>query len=77
MQEQYRHIPRELVRLTSHPCSWTFCHHLHDKILREFALHDHMREEARQSLRALQVSESLPGTEGLPQVTPACGKPGG
>lgn len=77
MQEQYRHIPRELVRLTSHPCSWTFCHHLRDEILREFALHDHVREEARRSLQALQVSESLPGTEGLPQVTPACGKPGG
>uniref|UniRef100_A0A8P0N6N4 L-Fucosyltransferase n=1 Tax=Canis lupus familiaris TaxID=9615 RepID=A0A8P0N6N4_CANLF len=62
MEEEYRHIPGEYVRLTGYPCSWTFYHHLRDEILREFTLHDHVREEAQKFLRGLQVNGRQPGT---------------
>ncbi|EPQ15955.1 Galactoside 2-alpha-L-fucosyltransferase 2 [Myotis brandtii] len=52
MEEQYRHLPWEYVRLTGYPCSWTFYHHLRPEILREFTLHDHVREEAQRSVLA-------------------------
>ncbi|XP_014650653.1 PREDICTED: galactoside 2-alpha-L-fucosyltransferase 2-like [Ceratotherium simum simum] len=55
MEEEYRHIPGEYVRLTGYPCSWTFYHHLRDEILREFTLHDHVRQEAQKFLQALQA----------------------
>nr|XP_025869581.1 galactoside 2-alpha-L-fucosyltransferase 2 isoform X2 [Vulpes vulpes] len=62
MEEEYRHIPGEYVRLTGYPCSWTFYHHLRNEILREFTLHDHVREEAQKFLRGLQVNGRQPGT---------------
>lgn len=62
MEERYRHIPGEYVRLTGYPCSWTFYHHLRDEILQEFTLHDHVREEAQNFLQGLQVNGSRPGT---------------
>ncbi|KAM9631960.1 galactoside alpha-(1,2)-fucosyltransferase 2-like [Trichechus inunguis] len=62
MEEKYRHIPWEYVRLTGYPCSWTFYHHLRDEILREFTLHDHVKEEAQTFLRGLQVNNSRPST---------------
>uniref|UniRef100_A0A452SYW3 L-Fucosyltransferase n=1 Tax=Ursus maritimus TaxID=29073 RepID=A0A452SYW3_URSMA len=62
MEERYRHIPGEYVRLTGYPCSWTFYHHLRDEILREFTLHDHVREDAQRFLRGLQVNGRQPGT---------------
>uniref|UniRef100_A0A8C0N8B6 L-Fucosyltransferase n=1 Tax=Canis lupus familiaris TaxID=9615 RepID=A0A8C0N8B6_CANLF len=62
MEEEYRHIPGEYVRLTGYPCSWTFYHHLRHEILREFTLHDHVREEAQKFLRGLQVNGRQPGT---------------
>ncbi|XP_059761436.1 galactoside 2-alpha-L-fucosyltransferase SEC1-like [Balaenoptera ricei] len=55
MEERYRHIPGEYVRLTGYPCSWTFYHHLRAEILQEFTLHDHVREEAQNFLRDLQA----------------------
>ncbi|XP_070080758.1 galactoside 2-alpha-L-fucosyltransferase SEC1 isoform X2 [Equus caballus] len=55
MEERYRHIPGDYVRLTGYPCSWTFYHHLHEEILQEFTLHDHVREEAQKFLQALQA----------------------
>uniref|UniRef100_A0A452R3Z6 L-Fucosyltransferase n=1 Tax=Ursus americanus TaxID=9643 RepID=A0A452R3Z6_URSAM len=55
MEERYRHIPGGYVRLTGYPCSWTFYHHLRDEILREFTLHDHVREDAQRFLRGLQA----------------------
>ncbi|XP_064345546.1 galactoside 2-alpha-L-fucosyltransferase SEC1 isoform X1 [Camelus dromedarius] len=55
MEDQYRHIPGEYVRLTGYPCSWTFYHHLRAEILQEFTLHDHVREEAQNFLRDLQA----------------------
>ncbi|XP_066230021.1 galactoside alpha-(1,2)-fucosyltransferase 2 [Saccopteryx leptura] len=61
MEERYRHIPGEYVRLTGYPCSWTFYHHLRDEILREFTLHSHVREEAQNFLQGLQVNGSRPG----------------
>uniref|UniRef100_A0A667HPU9 L-Fucosyltransferase n=1 Tax=Lynx canadensis TaxID=61383 RepID=A0A667HPU9_LYNCA len=51
MEDRYRHIPGEYVRLTGYPCSWTFYHHVRDEIRREFTLHDHVREEAQAFLR--------------------------
>ncbi|XP_058136515.1 galactoside alpha-(1,2)-fucosyltransferase 2 isoform X2 [Dasypus novemcinctus] len=62
MEEEYRHIPGKYVRLTGYPCSWTFYHHLRDEILREFSLHEHVREEAQAFLRGLRVNGSRPGT---------------
>uniref|UniRef100_A0AC11DDP2 Fucosyltransferase 2 (H blood group) n=8 Tax=Ovis aries TaxID=9940 RepID=A0AC11DDP2_SHEEP len=62
MEEQYRHIPGEYVRLTGYPCSWTFYHHLRAEILREFTLHAHVREEAQNFLRGLRVNGSRPST---------------
>ncbi|KAL4667191.1 hypothetical protein H8959_005880 [Pygathrix nigripes] len=62
MEEKYRHIPGEYVRLTGYPCSWTFYHHLRHEILQEFTLHDHVREEAQKFLRGLQVNGSRPST---------------
>ncbi|XP_037372820.1 galactoside 2-alpha-L-fucosyltransferase SEC1-like [Talpa occidentalis] len=62
MEEQYRHIQGDYVRLTGYPCSWTFYHHLRDEILREFTLHDHVREEAQRFLRGLRVNGSRPST---------------
>uniref|UniRef100_A0A8C6AML8 L-Fucosyltransferase n=1 Tax=Monodon monoceros TaxID=40151 RepID=A0A8C6AML8_MONMO len=62
MEERYRHIPGEYVRLTGYPCSWTFYHHLRAEILQEFTLHDHVREEAQNFLRGLQVNGSRPST---------------
>ncbi|XP_007536022.2 galactoside alpha-(1,2)-fucosyltransferase 2 [Erinaceus europaeus] len=62
MEEQYRHIPGQYVRLTGYPCSWTFYHHLRQEILREFTLHDHLREEAQRLLRGLMVNGSQPST---------------
>ncbi|XP_053462424.1 galactoside 2-alpha-L-fucosyltransferase SEC1-like isoform X2 [Nycticebus coucang] len=55
MEERYRHIGGDYVRLTGYPCSWTFYHHLRHEILQEFTLHDHVREEAQTFLRALQT----------------------
>lgn len=62
MEERYRHIPGEYVRLTGYPCSWTFYHHLRTEILREFTLHNHVREEAQDFLRGLRVNGSRPST---------------
>ncbi|NP_001075871.1 galactoside alpha-(1,2)-fucosyltransferase 2 [Oryctolagus cuniculus] len=62
MEERYRHIPVPYVRLTGYPCSWTFYHHLRHEILREFTLHDHVREEAQAFLRGLRVNGSRPST---------------
>ncbi|XP_006160962.1 galactoside 2-alpha-L-fucosyltransferase 2, partial [Tupaia chinensis] len=62
MEEQYRHIAGQYVRLTGYPCSWTFYHHLRPEILREFTLHDHVREEAQAFLRGVRVSGRRPGT---------------
>ncbi|KAK1329979.1 hypothetical protein QTO34_010163 [Cnephaeus nilssonii] len=62
MEEQYRHIPWEYVRLTGYPCSWTFYHHLRPEILREFTLHDHVRAGAQAYLRGLRVNGSRPAT---------------
>ncbi|XP_006041018.3 galactoside 2-alpha-L-fucosyltransferase SEC1 [Bubalus bubalis] len=62
MEEQYRHIPGEYVRLTGYPCSWTFYHHLRAEILQEFTLHAHVREEAQNFLRGLRVNGSRPST---------------
>ncbi|XP_026935891.1 galactoside 2-alpha-L-fucosyltransferase 2-like [Sagmatias obliquidens] len=62
MEERYRHIPGEYVRLTGYPCSWTFYHHLRAEILQEFTLHDRVREEAQNFLRGLQVNGSRPST---------------
>ncbi|XP_039101397.1 galactoside alpha-(1,2)-fucosyltransferase 2-like [Hyaena hyaena] len=62
MEERYRHIPGEYVRLTGYPCSWTFYHHLRAEILQEFTLHDHVREEAQAFLRRLQVNGRQPST---------------
>lgn len=62
MEEQYRHIPGEYVRLTGYPCSWTFYHHLRADILREFTLHEHVRAEAQGFLRGLRVNGSQPST---------------
>ncbi|XP_076987363.1 galactoside alpha-(1,2)-fucosyltransferase 2 isoform X2 [Tamandua tetradactyla] len=62
MEEQYRHIPGEFVRLTGYPCSWTFYHHLRPEILQEFSLHEHVREEAQAFLRGLRVNGSRPAT---------------
>ncbi|KAM8790576.1 LOW QUALITY PROTEIN: galactoside 2-alpha-L-fucosyltransferase SEC1-like [Rhynchonycteris naso] len=61
MEERYRHITGEYVRLTGYPCSWTFYHHLRDEILQEFTLHSHVREEAQNFLRGLQLIGSRPG----------------
>nr|XP_021524263.1 LOW QUALITY PROTEIN: galactoside 2-alpha-L-fucosyltransferase 2-like [Aotus nancymaae] len=54
MKEEYRHIPGRYVCLMGYPSSWTFYHHLHQEILQEFTLHDHVREEAQRFLRGLQ-----------------------
>ncbi|XP_004710700.1 galactoside alpha-(1,2)-fucosyltransferase 2 [Echinops telfairi] len=62
MEERYRHIPGEYVRLTGYPCSWTFYHHLREEILQEFTLHDHVRQEAQTYLQTLQVNGSRPKT---------------
>ncbi|XP_006897388.1 PREDICTED: galactoside 2-alpha-L-fucosyltransferase 2-like [Elephantulus edwardii] len=62
MEEQYRHIPEPYVRLTGYPCSWTFYHHLRHEILREFTLHDHVRQEAQTFLHGLQVNGHRPST---------------
>ncbi|KAG8521370.1 Galactoside 2-alpha-L-fucosyltransferase 2 [Galemys pyrenaicus] len=62
MEEQYRRIPGPYVRLTGYPCSWTFYHHVRDEILREFTLHDHVREQAQRFLRGLRVNGSQPST---------------
>ncbi|XP_045712364.1 LOW QUALITY PROTEIN: galactoside alpha-(1,2)-fucosyltransferase 2 [Phyllostomus hastatus] len=62
MEERHRHIPWEYVRLTGYPCSWTFYHHLRAEILREFTLHDHVREEAQSYCGGLQVNGSRPST---------------
>ncbi|XP_003406575.2 galactoside alpha-(1,2)-fucosyltransferase 2 [Loxodonta africana] len=62
MEEQYRHIPGEYVRLTGYPCSWTFYHHLRAEILQEFTLQDHVKEEAQTFLRGLKVNGSRPST---------------
>ncbi|XP_006868230.1 PREDICTED: galactoside 2-alpha-L-fucosyltransferase 2 [Chrysochloris asiatica] len=62
MEEKYRHIQGEYVRLTGYPCSWTFYHHLHKEILQEFTLHDHVREEAQKFLWGLRVNGTQPST---------------
>ncbi|XP_076989690.1 galactoside alpha-(1,2)-fucosyltransferase 2-like [Tamandua tetradactyla] len=62
MEEQYRRIPGEFVRLTGYPCSWTFYHHLRPEILQEFSLHEHVREQAQAFLRGLRVNGSRPAT---------------
>lgn len=62
MEERYRHIPGHYVRFTGYPCSWTFYHHLRPEILKEFTLHDHVREEAQAFLRGLRVNGSQPST---------------
>ncbi|KAM9225957.1 galactoside 2-alpha-L-fucosyltransferase SEC1-like [Dugong dugon] len=62
MEEQYRHIPGENVRLMGYPCSWTFYHHLRDEILQEFTLHDHLRREAQWFLQQLQARRTRQAT---------------
>ncbi|KAF6288081.1 fucosyltransferase 2 [Rhinolophus ferrumequinum] len=62
MEERYRHISGKYVRFTGYPCSWTFYHHLRDEILQEFTPHNHVREEAQNFLRGLQVKGRRPGT---------------
>ncbi|XP_027947222.1 galactoside 2-alpha-L-fucosyltransferase 2 isoform X1 [Eumetopias jubatus] len=62
MEERYRRIPGEYVRLTGYPCSWTFYHHLRDEILQEFTLHDHVQEDAQKFLRGLRVNGRQPST---------------
>ncbi|KAM4824947.1 galactoside alpha-(1,2)-fucosyltransferase 2-like isoform 2-T3 [Thomomys bottae] len=62
MEERHRHIAGRYVRFTGYPCSWTFYHHLRPDILREFSLHEHVREEAQAFLRGLRVHGGRPRT---------------
>ncbi|XP_075461555.1 galactoside alpha-(1,2)-fucosyltransferase 2-like [Ascaphus truei] len=56
MSEEYNHIKEDFVKLTGYPCSWTFYHHLHDEIIKEFTIHDFLKNEANQVLARLKGS---------------------
>ncbi|KAM4824954.1 galactoside alpha-(1,2)-fucosyltransferase 2 [Thomomys bottae] len=62
MEERHQHISSNFVRFTGYPCSWTFYHHLRPDILREFSLHEQLREEAQAFLRGLQADRGGPCT---------------
>ncbi|OCT73165.1 galactoside alpha-(1,2)-fucosyltransferase 2 [Xenopus laevis] len=54
MSEEYNHIDEKFLKFTGYPCSWTFYHHLHDEILREFTIHNHLKNEANQILHSIK-----------------------
>ncbi|XP_028929695.1 galactoside alpha-(1,2)-fucosyltransferase 1 [Ornithorhynchus anatinus] len=55
MSEDYAHLGHlDPIKFTGFPCSWTFFNHLRAEIRAEFALHDHVREEAQAFLRQVQ-----------------------
>uniref|UniRef100_H2ZT09 L-Fucosyltransferase n=1 Tax=Latimeria chalumnae TaxID=7897 RepID=H2ZT09_LATCH len=49
MEEEYKHIKGDYVKLGTYPCSWTFYHHIRDEILKEFTFHDLLVEENQSS----------------------------
>ncbi|XP_064415626.1 galactoside alpha-(1,2)-fucosyltransferase 2-like [Latimeria chalumnae] len=53
MEEQYKHIKGDYVKLGTYPCSWTFYHHIRDEILKEFTFHDFIVKEAQSYLRKI------------------------
>nr|XP_010945223.2 galactoside alpha-(1,2)-fucosyltransferase 1 isoform X1 [Camelus bactrianus] len=55
MSEEYAHLEEPWLKLTGFPCSWTFFHHLREQILREFTLHDYLRQEAQRLLSRLRL----------------------
>ncbi|XP_053308216.1 galactoside alpha-(1,2)-fucosyltransferase 2-like [Spea bombifrons] len=57
MSEEYNHIDETYLKLTGFPCSWTFYHHLRDEILKEFTIHDHLKNEANQVLQRIKGSK--------------------
>ncbi|XP_007884252.2 galactoside alpha-(1,2)-fucosyltransferase 2-like [Callorhinchus milii] len=57
MEDRYRHIPGDYVKLTGYPCSWTFYHHIREEILREFTFHDYLIDEANTFLRSISKGQ--------------------
>ncbi|XP_004646577.1 galactoside 2-alpha-L-fucosyltransferase 1 [Octodon degus] len=55
MSEEYSRLEDPYLKLSGFPCSWTFFHHLRERIRSEFTLHDHLREEAQGFLRELRL----------------------
>ncbi|XP_063159110.1 galactoside alpha-(1,2)-fucosyltransferase 2 [Candoia aspera] len=54
MSEEYHHIQGKYVRLSGYPSSYTFYHHIHQEILKEFTFHDHIKKEANRHLQVLR-----------------------
>ncbi|CAH2318891.1 galactoside 2-alpha-L-fucosyltransferase 2-like [Pelobates cultripes] len=46
MLPEYKNIQGEYVKLTGHPCSWTYYQFLKDEILKEFSFHEWIKEES-------------------------------
>ncbi|XP_078507078.1 galactoside alpha-(1,2)-fucosyltransferase 2-like [Lissotriton helveticus] len=54
MSEEYKHIEVKNLMFTGYPCSWTFYHHLHDEILKEFTFHDFITEKVNNYLEEVK-----------------------
>ncbi|XP_048470624.1 galactoside alpha-(1,2)-fucosyltransferase 2-like [Rhincodon typus] len=54
MEDSYRSIQGDYVRLSGYTCSWTFYHHIRSEILREFTLHDFIVEQTDVFLRRIR-----------------------
>ncbi|XP_006868458.1 PREDICTED: galactoside 2-alpha-L-fucosyltransferase 1 [Chrysochloris asiatica] len=58
MSEEYSHLEEAQLKLFGFPCSWTFFHHIREKIRSEFKLHEHLREEAQSVLRSIRLGHT-------------------
>ncbi|XP_040833844.1 galactoside alpha-(1,2)-fucosyltransferase 1 isoform X2 [Ochotona curzoniae] len=58
MSEEYSQLREPYLKLSGFPCSWTFFHHLRERIRSEFTLHEHLRVEAQRLLSRLQLGRS-------------------
>ncbi|XP_072418170.1 galactoside alpha-(1,2)-fucosyltransferase 2-like [Chiloscyllium punctatum] len=45
MDEKYKNILGDYIKLTGYPSSWTFYHHIREEILREFSFHEYVTEK--------------------------------
>ncbi|XP_067861394.1 galactoside alpha-(1,2)-fucosyltransferase 2-like [Heptranchias perlo] len=45
MEEKYRNISGDYIKLVGYPCSWTFYHHIREEILHEFSFHEFITKE--------------------------------
>ncbi|GAB6029659.1 fucosyltransferase 1 (galactoside 2-alpha-L-fucosyltransferase, H blood group) [Chamberlinius hualienensis] len=62
MSTNYTNFSALYIQLNGYPCSWTFYHHMRDRILREFQFHDKWKALAQQRLQGIRGNRTLPLT---------------